>query len=184
MNSKRFNLFFALFPDDETAVQLETLASRLRDVHQLKGKPFVADRFHLSLYNLGEDVSVPNEVKDAAGRAAASVECEPFHLNFDQALSFAGSPEHHPLVLPPAAGTDALTAFHRKLGAALKQEGLGRFVNFDLAPHVTLFYSDRRVEEHPVEPIGWEVKDFVLVVSHVGETRYDFLGQWPLKGGA
>ncbi len=184
MTTKRFNLFFALFPGDETADRLEALAMRLRDAHQLKGRLFAADRFHLSLYNLGEDVRVPNEVKDAAGRAAASVDCEPFHLSFDRAMSFAGSPRHHPLVLPPAKGAEALTAFHRKLGAALKREGLGRFVNFDFAPHVTLFYADRLVEEHPVEVIGWEAREFALVVSHIGETRYDFLGQWPLRSGA
>lgn len=182
MNAKRFNLFFALFPDEDTAQKLESLAKHLRTAHALKTKPFLWDRFHLSLYNLGEDDRVPNEVIDAAGRAAASIEFDAFYLSFDRALSFTGSAGHHPFVLPPAEGAAALGAFHRMLGAALKQEGLGRFVSFDLTPHITLFYADRCVEEHPVEPIGWQVMKFALVVSHVGETRYDFLGQWPLRG--
>ena len=184
MSGKRLNLFFALFPDEKTGQQLEALAEHLHDVHDLNGKPFRADRFHLSLHNLGEDVRVPNEVVDAAGRAAASIELEPFHLCFDRALSFAGSTGRRPLVLPPAEGGHALVAFYRQLGAALKEEGLGRFVSFDFMPHITLFYADRLVEEHPVKPISWTVNEFSLVVSHVGEGRYDLIGQWLMRGSA
>ncbi|WP_375207910.1 2'-5' RNA ligase family protein [Hyphococcus sp.] len=181
MNAKHLNLFFALFPDDEAAQNLEALANRLRDVHKLKGKPFLADHFHLSLQNLGGyDVAIA----EAAGRAAMRVRSEPFAVRFSNMESFDTRSDQFPLVLTCDEGCKKLEGLHRDLAVALKHEGLGRFARFAFTPHVTLLYADRPAPAHPVDPIGWQVKEFALVVSHVGETRYDFLGQWPLKGDA
>jgi RNA 2',3'-cyclic 3'-phosphodiesterase len=35
-----------------------------------------------------------------------------------------------------------------------------------------------------IEPIGWTVREFVLIDSLLGKTRYDVKGCWSLRGGA
>ncbi|MFC2952759.1 2'-5' RNA ligase family protein [Marinicaulis aureus] len=184
MNRKSYNLFFAILPDQEPAGRLEMLARRLCSAHKLTGHPFEADRFHISLQNLGEYSCVPNEVVDAAGQAAASVNAETFKVTFDRAGSFDTKSGRFPLVLLGDYGLIALRDFHRQLVSALKKEGLGRFVDFNYTPHITLLYADRLIEDHPVEAISWQVKDFLLILSHIGESRYDFLGQWSLHDNA
>ena len=45
---------------------------------------------------------------------------------------------------------------------------------------MTLWYSgEREVDEHPIEPIGWTVREFVLIHSLRGHTH---LARWPLGG--
>ena len=184
MKRKSYNLFFAILPDQETAGRLEMLARRLCSAHKLTGHPFEADRFHISLQNLGEYSCLPNEVVDAVGQAAASVKAETFKVRFDRAGSFSAKLGSFPLVLLGDEGLVALRDFHLQLIAALKKEGLGRFVDFNFTPHITLLYADRLIENHPVEAISWQVKDFSLILSHIGESRYDFLGQWSLHDNA
>jgi RNA 2',3'-cyclic 3'-phosphodiesterase len=52
----------------------------------------------------------------------------------------------------------------------------------DFAPHLTLLYDNRRIEERFVEPIKWTVREFTLVLSLRGQTIYRPLGQWQLSG--
>ncbi|WP_428409718.1 2'-5' RNA ligase family protein [Hyphococcus sp.] len=183
MTAKRLNLFFALFPEEEAAQKLEALAEELRAAHHLKGRPFLADHFHVSLQNLG---GYDLAKIDSAGRAAESIKAEPFTVCFSTAQSWTKKSDGFPLVLLCNEGEAPLLGLYRQLGLALKQEGLNRYASFDFTPHITLLYAHGLTEEsHPTkEPIGWQVKEFALVASHVGETRYDFLGQWPLRGGA
>jgi RNA 2',3'-cyclic 3'-phosphodiesterase len=45
---------------------------------------------------------------------------------------------------------------------------------------VTLLYGDEMVVAHPVEVIGWTVRDFVLVHSLLGRGRHIPLARWSL----
>jgi 2'-5' RNA ligase len=45
-------------------------------------------------------------------------------------------------------------------------------------PHVTLLYDKRSVEEQPIEPISWNVREFALIHSMNGHTH---LARWPLR---
>ncbi|GJL92021.1 MAG: hypothetical protein DHS20C04_16800 [Hyphococcus sp.] len=124
-----------------------------------------------------------NEVVDSACRAAKSIKAAPFDVTFGKVESFDVKSDRFPLELLCSEGLADLRHFHQQLGLALKQEGLNRFAAFRLTPHMTLLYGDRIIEEHPVDPISWRVKEFALVLSHWGETRYDILGQWLLRIG-
>jgi 2'-5' RNA ligase len=57
--------------------------------------------------------------------------------------------------------------------------GLGRRERA-FVPHVTLLYDARNVTVQPVDPLGWTVREFVLVHSLLGQTRYRVLGRWTL----
>jgi len=64
-------------------------------------------------------------------------------------------------------------------GGALAKAGVGARQS---TPHLTLLYDARRVDEQPIDPIRWTVREFVLVHSLLGQTRYIPLGKWPLRG--
>ena len=49
-------------------------------------------------------------------------------------------------------------------------------------PHVTLLHDGRHIEAEPVEPIGWTVREIVLVHSPVGQTTHRHLMRLPLRG--
>jgi 2'-5' RNA ligase len=174
------NLFLALFPDRYSATQLTHLAKSQRARHRLRGKPLAEARFHLSLHRL---VHVGHVLKDlvrdvsfAAEGAAGAV--PPFEIKFDRVCSFRGSGA---FVLWSPGGNRALLQFRETLGMALGNGG----VHCDpskFQPHVTLLYDDQAVVEEVVEPVSWVVNEFVLVRSIVGETKYDLLERWKLRG--
>lgn len=59
--------------------------------------------------------------------------------------------------------------------------GLGRWVERNFTPHVTLLYDDRSVAPQAIEPIAWTVREFVLVHSLLGRTEHRILGRWSLN---
>src|SRR5207244_1145602 len=98
----------------------------------------------------------------------------------DRIVSFEGKRKEHPFVLRGDAGLAKLVSFRRLLGDAIQSAGLGQ-VKPGYVPHVTLLYDQRRVEERPIEPISWTVREFVLIHSLIGQSRYIPLGRWPLR---
>ncbi len=63
----------------------------------------------------------------------------------------------------------------------MARSGIGARGPKHLTPHVTLMYVHGGIETQPIEPIGWEVREFGLVLSHIGEGRHVHLGRWPLQ---
>ena len=174
--------FFAIFPDDAAAARIEQLAHRLRGDHGLTGKPLAMARFHVSLHGFGEYVGLPQVVVAAANRIAASVTAPAFAVTFDRAMSFRGRPANRPLVLYGGDGVAALMAFQQTLDAAMMRAGLGGRAQRRSAPHVTLLYDDRTVPEQAVETISWTVREFLLVHSLLGRSKYIPLSRCPLRG--
>lgn len=174
-------LFFALFPDAETAERIAQCARQLRTEHGLHGAPLKTERFHITLHHLGDYAGLPQGVIEMAGRAAAAVKVPPFSVTFDRAVSFSSSPRNRPFVLRGDAGLVDLMAFQRALGIEMTKAGLGRWAKPAYTPHVTLLYDDRAVAEQPVEPITWTAGEFILVRSLIGQTLHVPLARWPLR---
>ena len=105
------------------------------------------------------------------------VRAEPFEVSFDRSASFRGGPDNRPFVLIGEKGLRRLQSFRQMLGAAMMRRGLRRLANTNFTPHVTLLYDPRGVDEYPIEPIGWTVREFVLVRSSNG---HEHLVRWPL----
>jgi RNA 2',3'-cyclic 3'-phosphodiesterase len=61
---------------------------------------------------------------------------------------------------------------------AMSSKGLRYLAKKEFTPHITLLYAERNVEEHPIEPIGWTVNEFVLIHSMRGHVH---LARWPLQ---
>lgn len=174
-------LFFAVFPDAAAAARITRLAQDLRSEHGLKGRPIATQRLHITLHHLGDYAGLPQGVVAAASEAAATVAVSPFEVAFDHAESFLGRPRNRPFVLRGNEGVTALRAFQQTLGEAMKKTGLGRWVERQYTPHVTLLYDDHPVVEQPVETIGWRVREFVLVHSLLGQGLHVPLARWSLS---
>jgi 2'-5' RNA ligase len=173
-------LFFGVFPPEDVAEGLDVLARDLREKNGLKGKAHAKGRFHVTLHHLGDWAGLPKDVLNGARQAAAAVRFAPFEVTFDRAASFEGRPKNRPFVLQGGEGVAAIKAMRQALSTELAKAGQGRVAATQFTPHVTLLYDDKLVAEQPIEPVSWTVTEFVLVHSHLGQTRHDHIGSWPL----
>jgi len=174
-------LFFALFPDAPVAQAIDLRAQALRREQGLTGRPIATDRLHVTLHHVDDFDGLPKAVVDGSLAAASTVAAAPFDVSFDYAMSFRGQPGKLPFVLRGDEGLAALEAFQRRLIAALAKAGVMRRKS-EFTPHITLVYDGVSVPERTIEPIGWTVREFVLVHSLLGQTRHIILGRWPLQG--
>ncbi len=173
-------LFLALFRDEIAAKRIAALASAECARHGLRGKPLRQDRLHVTLFHLGDWSGVPADVVAAAGGAAEALRAPAFELAFDTVASFPGRRAQKPFVLKAGTGNDALRAFHARLALELNRHGLARWTGERFEPHATLAYDSLLVAPHPVEPVGWTAREFVLVHSLLGQTKHVPLARWTL----
>jgi 2'-5' RNA ligase len=178
-------LFLALFPPAAQADQLAALSVEQRAACGLSGRPLRADRLHITLHHVGDHAGFPPGLVDAAMAAAARVKVPPFEVRVNQAMSFAGRGKRRnlPFVLLADRALEGVWTLQRALGLELAKARLGRHVEKDFVPHVTMLYDDVAVPQHDVPPVSWLATDFVLVHSLIGQTKHIHLGRWPLQGG-
>jgi len=177
-------LFFAIFPDASAAARIASIAQSLRAGEGLLGRPQPADRLHATLHHIGGHIGLRTDLVAAAEAAAARVAMAPFEVAFDSVSSFGGRAGNLPLVLRAGSGAGTLEALHAALGAQMAAAGLGRWVKPAFVAHVTLLYDGRSVAPRAIEPVAWTVREFVLVHSLLGRSKYRMLGRWPLRGQA
>jgi 2'-5' RNA ligase len=173
-------LFFCVMPDDAAGGEVMQLGDRLFVQHRLGGSRLRRDRLHMSLHPVGDYPRLPTKVIYAASRAARAVLMAPFEIRLRAVQSFEPAPHkrnRRPLVLLGEGG-DALPTLFRTLGAAMLQNGLKAAGAF--TPHMTLSYGPQPVPTQPIEPIRFLAKDFVLIHSRLGLTRYEVIDRWPL----
>jgi RNA 2',3'-cyclic 3'-phosphodiesterase len=155
--------------------RIQRLAHTLKCAHKFDREIIEPQLLHVSLFFLGE----PSEqIVRIACEAAAEVRVQSFQLWFDCSASFRGRPGSRPFVLVGNEGVEQLRSFRLALGVALAERGLRRLARRDFTSHVTLLYAERNVEEHPIEPIGWTINEFVLIYSMRGHVH---LGRWALR---
>lgn len=174
------SIFVAIIPDEDAAARIANLARRLRDRHGLTGRPLAARRFHVSLHYVAAHLP-PNMVPKVT-EVASAIAMPPFRIAFDSVRSLLGNGRNNPLVLGGGDGVAGLVRFQHRLGPAMEQAGLGRWIGPSWFPHLTLLYDDRAIKEEAIEPVSWLARDFVLVHSLLGRTHYNTVARWPLRG--
>lgn len=175
-------LFFAILPDAQIAPRMVETAVRLRRDQGLTGRPSDVDRLHVTLHHLGDHLELRQDIVAAACAAAASVVSPPFDITFDRAGSFATRNGNQPFVLRGSdEGLAGVGSLQKTLADAMRQVGLGRWVDVRFTPHVTLLYDSRMAAEQAVEPITWSCREFVLVHSRIGQHRHAHLARWTLQ---
>ena len=173
-------LFFALSPVEAVRNRVAATADFLCTQHTRGGRRIKPDRYHITLFFLGNHV--PGPVEAAALKAAARIEAPPFTLRLDQAGSFRN--KLVPVWLGPSelpAELVFLEQLMRKTFAGLTQEQQPRFV-----PHLTILReAEKPLRKEPIEPIDWPVREFVLIRSilHKPPRHYERLRSYPLRGG-
>ena len=86
------------------------------------------------------------------------------------------------VALCPRGRPVALEDLHDQLVIGCRASGVHRRKNSRFSPHVTLGYHPRATRNEVIAPIGWHASELMLIDSHVGQTRHEVLGCWPLAG--
>jgi RNA 2',3'-cyclic 3'-phosphodiesterase len=184
MTDELLNLFFAILPDQVTAKTLEGFASTTKRQYHFTQNIIPAERLHISLHAVEECVTeISFDQLEKLKQVASQVRADPFPVTFDRALSFRRNSPKQPFVITGGAGLDGLREFRSMLGETVGPY-LATSARNSFTPHVTLCYDEKSVPSHPIPPMSWTVRDFALVLSHVGQSRYEFLGRWALTGSS
>ena len=150
-------------------------ASALKDLfardYGLRNFAYDAVRLHITLFNLGEEVST--ERVALVDSIAPRVTTSPFEVTFNRVVSWPDA-----LVLLSNDKPAALTAFRRELGTALRRVWPDPLRPSGFTPHITLMRGATCVEDQQVQAFRWTVNDFALVHSVGG--RYVELRRWKL----
>lgn len=131
---------------------------------------------HITLHVIGEYDETPQAAVLAARQAGDAVLADAFDVVFDRAMTFIGAKAY---VLGGGEGVEQVKAFWLNLGIQLAN--IQPIKKSSFTPHMTLSYMGRAVVEHPIEPIRWTAREFVLINSHVGDTYHEVVGRWPLR---
>ncbi|WP_292231615.1 2'-5' RNA ligase family protein [Mesorhizobium sp.] len=174
-------LFFGILVESAIADALASRAIAWQRELGLGGKLVRARHLHISLLMLGDHDGLPKPLVDAACRAGSLVRAQAFDVTFDRLSAFGGGA----LVLRGNNGIPPLQAFWRALASVLSDSPLKPYVPNSIEPHVTLLRdkaSVAKVDERSIEPIGWTVREFVLMHSFLRKDRYQVCGRWQLGG--
>ncbi|MGE0239640.1 MAG: 2'-5' RNA ligase family protein [Parvibaculaceae bacterium] len=177
-------LFFGVRLDSYPALRVSQFGQRFCVENHVRGTPRPRPLLHISLHHLGDHARLPARIIFAAKRAAESVSVPAFEVTLNAVTAFpvGASPDRqsarHALVcLAQSAG---LVELHHGLGGAMQRIGLRARDHF--RPHVTFLYGPDAVAQQPIEPIRFTVKDFALIHSEVGLSKYNVIERWPLNG--
>ena len=173
-------LFFALLPEPPAAVQAGEITEALRTPCGLTGKALPPRRLHVSLHHVGDFAGLPKEVVARAQEVGEGLRQAGFPIRFDRAGSFRNRRRAMPLVLRGGSGVIPLIAFQDALGKAMARHAFRHVPSNHYTPHMTLLYDTRYVEAREVTPVEWTAKDFVLIHSFIGKSKYETLGRWAL----
>jgi 2'-5' RNA ligase len=171
-------LFFALMPEAPAAAQAGELVETLRGACRLTGRALPSRRLHVTLHHVGDFAGLPDAVVARAKAAGDGLKQQGFAIRLDRAGSFLRKQRTLPLVLRGGAGVIPLIAFQDALGKSLAHRGFRPSSHY--TPHMTLLYDSRYVEARDVPPVEWSAKEFVLIRSFIGKSRYEMLGRWAL----
>jgi 2'-5' RNA ligase len=172
-------LFFAVLPPDPARPAIEKLGACLQRAHRLRGAAIARERLHNTLAPVHDNRFALEKNIERAKRLGADMRHPPFAVRFDWTGSFRGGSHGHPLVLRGDEGLRSLTAFRQSLRERMLRAGF--MVPQSYTPHVTLLWADRCVEEYPIAPIGWLVRDFALVLSLQGLGYHIPVARWSLR---
>jgi RNA 2',3'-cyclic 3'-phosphodiesterase len=176
------NLFFALWPDNDVRERIASAAERLKATHSPRGRWIKPHRYHLTLRYLGAHATLPEPLLAAAYDAGDSVRAAAFDFALDTAGSFRN--RDIPWWLGCHEMPAGLHVLWDALADALSMNGFGSEEHAKRVAHVTILRdAARRLADESIAPVGWPVRDFVLVDSVIGgASSYTILRRWRLAG--
>lgn len=174
------NLFLALMPERDVALRAVDIGRDAVRRHDLSSVPRPQDIMHVSLNGVGRYGGVPEETVFAVSAAMSTIRAMPFEVTFDRVSYFAGP---NAVVLTNPVRSEEMMDLHVQIAKEMWAVGLTFTYNPKFLPHMTLVYDNKPIPERALaEPVTWTAREFVLVRSIIGKTRYEFLDRWPLLG--
>jgi 2'-5' RNA ligase len=164
-------LFFALRPPIVLARQVANAASWF----ETEGAPVAAERLHVTLFILDDRFDLPDSLVAALTGVGNGVAAAPVEIVLDR----VGGGERS-IALRPGRRIAALDALHRQLDERSRAAGIAPRAGYAFNPHMTLGYRDGQPFGMAVPPVAWTARELVLIHSHLGRTRHEVLGRWPL----
>ena len=164
-------LFFALWPDDQTRLEL----GRLSQAIEAKGlRPVQSHNVHVTLVFLGH-VDAASEL--LIKHSVTGISAKPFVLTFDQ-LNYWSKPKV--LCLTCSQLIEDVETLVAALAMEVASCGL-QTESRPYKPHITLARNARFLPDLYFKPIVWRVGSFCLVesVSEPGGVCYKVRQQWP-----
>lgn len=175
----KHRVLLAVIPEDEAQLRIGGEAWRLHNQWGLRGRPLEIGRFHLTLFSLGDHPALPERTIAAAKRAANTVAARAFDICLDRVKTLPRRDGAQPLVMLGDEGVHGFERLRDQLAGALRGVGLEVHPG---APLLTLLHDRRSIEETPVKPVRFRVREFALIDTHPGQTRQVPLGRWSLLG--
>jgi 2'-5' RNA ligase len=178
MADRKHRVFFALWPDEDTAGHLHALGADLVNHARGGGRPVAARNLHLTLAFAG---AVDLATLDALIAGADAVQGALSDVRLDR-LGFwpRGGVVY-------AAPTGPAPSHQRRLSsdihAVMRDAGLA-IETRPWQPHVTLARGVRGISLPRLgAPLSWCADHFMLAESHLcpGGARYEILRSWPLS---
>ena len=164
-------LFFALWPDETTRAQIDSLNQQLDGA----GRKLIPQNLHVTLVFLG---NVEDDVADAVERLAADIQAAPLELLFDE-LDYWKRPRV--ICLTCRRQPDKVYDLVNQLTRMVSSFPI-RLEARPFRAHITLARKAQQRPDLIFEPIRLKAKEFALVESVYTENgvRYQVLARWPL----
>ena len=175
------NTFIALRPPWPIAEKFYSRATRLCSNSRIDGsrRPFFI--LHITMLPIGGYLGrLPRTGLEEIDAAIGMVKFPAIEIVLDEAGSFETRRNNVPFVLEGDELTD-VHALRLATRDALRIRGLNIPASRTYSPHMTLAYARHRVPRLKVAPFSWKAREFQLIESWVGQTKYVELARWTLR---
>ena len=179
----RHGVFFAVLVPVELRPKIATCFAEFQTQYPFRDRMISPQRLHLSLNPVFAGECLPDRVVRFSQRVGASIRFEQFEICLDKALTYRNRQSQKPFVLASSTCSKSVNGLVDHIAEALASlSGTKAKVCRPISPHVTLIWDEVSVPECLIDPITLPVREVSLVHSHIGQSRYDILGNWPLVG--
>lgn len=175
------NTFIALRPPWLVAEQFHARATQLCSNARIAGSRRPFSILHITVLPIGGfSGRLPRAFLKHVDAAISMVRFPAFEIVLEEAGSFETKRDHAPFVLQGYEQTD-VCALRLITRDSLHVKSLNIPVRAAYSPHMTLAYSRRRAPRMKVDPFSWKAREFQLIESWVGRTKYVELARWSLR---
>lgn len=174
------NTFIALRPPRAIAEQFYSRATRLCSRARISGNQRPHIILHMTLLPITGCLGrLPRALLEKIDAAIGMVRFPAIDVVLDGARSFETRKANAPFVLE---GDDlaAVLALRQISSVALCVKGLNFPARAGYSPHMTLAYAPHRSPRLATDPFSWRAREFQLIESWVGQTKYVELARWKL----
>ncbi|MGY4394980.1 2'-5' RNA ligase [Sphingomonas sp. UYAg733] len=173
-NAPTHRLFFAIRPPLTLARQMTNAAHWFGN----DGRVLRPEHVHVTV-DIVDDIEEVEALEQRMRKIGDAVAYGAFQARFDLAV---GSPRS--IALRPRHRIGGLYALRERIVRRRQAAGIAERRGYRFSPHTTLGYWQGRSFSERIAPVEWDVREFVLIHSHLGQTRHEVIGRWALGGEA